>query len=117
MKNKNRLVLGEREAVLEEALNHGGVYIDPNPGVLDTLQAAGVDPFIIYERAVLDQIEKRIPRIDFVNVDVDALFEEWNSKPDDQAPVHVRLLLWLKNNAGSHGYEQAGNSWVLKQAL
>ena len=50
----------------------------------------------------------------FVKANVDDLFNEWKGKSYDQAPIHVRLIMWLKNNAGAHGYEQSGNSWVLK---
>lgn len=114
MKNDNRLVLGEREAAIQEALDHGGIFIDLNPQVLQTLQAGGIDPYLIYEQALRKQIEEKIPRIDFVQADVDALYEEWKSKPSDQAPVHVRLILWLKNNAATKGYQQEGNSWILK---
>lgn len=114
-KNTNRLVLGERDAAIQEAREHGGVYIDPNPGVLKTLQAGNIDPYLIYEQAMLDQIEAKIPRIDFVRTDVDALFEEWKSKPNAEAPIYVRLMLWLKKNASVHGYEQSGNSWLLKR--
>lgn len=112
--NKNRLVLGEREAVLQEAIQNGGVYIEPNPGVISALQAANIDPYLIYEKAMLAQIERKIPRIDFVNANVDALFTEWNGKPDDQVPIHIRLLVWLKKNAALHGYVQSGDSWILK---
>src|SRR6266540_3339014 len=114
VKNNNRLVLGERDAAVQEARDHGGVFIDPNPGVLRTLQAANIDPYLIYEKAMLDQIEAKIPRIDFVKTNVDDLFHEWKGKSDDQAPIHVRLILWLKTNASQYGYEQSGNSWVLK---
>jgi hypothetical protein len=48
-----------------------------------------------------------------VEVDVDRMFEEWRSK-QQQAPVHVWLIFWLKNNAGTYGYEQSGNRWILK---
>jgi hypothetical protein len=115
VKNNNRLVLGERDAAVQEARDHGGVFIDPNPGVLRTLQAANIDPYLIYEKAMLDQIEAKIPRIDFVKANVEDLFHAWKGKPDDQAPIHVRLILWLKTNASQYGYEQSGNSWVLKQ--
>lgn len=114
IKNKNRLLLGEREAVAQEASIFGGVYIDPNPGVLETLKAGNIDPYLIHEKGMLAQIEKKIPRIDFVKVDVDAGFKEWNGKPDDQIPIHVRQLIWLKNHASEYGYVQDGNSWVLK---
>ncbi|HJR80914.1 MAG TPA: hypothetical protein VJ821_12635, partial [Anaerolineales bacterium] len=114
IRNENRLVLGERAAATREALDHGGVFIDPNPEVLRMLQAGNIDPYLIYEKAMLDQIEAKIPRIDFVKADVDKLYEEWRSKPHSDAPIHVRLILWLKENASTYGYEQSGNSWVLK---
>lgn len=115
VRNNDRLLLGEREAVIRESHDHGGSYIDLNPEVLRTLQAGNIDPYLIYEKGVLNKIEEKIPRIDFVNVDVEKAFEEWKSKPYMKAPIHVRLLLWLKNNAATYGYEQNGNSWIRKQ--
>ena len=114
VKNNNRLVLGEREAVIPEASNFGGVYIDPNPGVLETLKAGNIDPYLIYEQAMLAQIEKKIVRIDFVHANVDGLFREWKGKPEGQIPIYVRLIFWLKANAAAHGYQQNGKSWILK---
>ena len=108
-----RLVLGEREVVLQEARARGGVYIDPHPEALKALQANHIDPYMIYERALVQQIEAKVPRIDFVQANVEELFEEWKSKADE-SPIHVRLLIWLKNNAQAHGYEQSGNSWILR---
>ena len=58
-------------------------------------------------------MEERIAQIDSVEVDVDRMFEEWRSK-QQQAPVHVWLIFWLKNNAGTYGYEPSGNRWILK---
>ena len=113
-KNNNRLVLGERDAAIQEALDNGGVYIDLNPAVLKTLQQGNIDPYIIYEQGLKKQIDAGIPRIDFVKADVEALFNKWNGKQLDQAPNHIRLIFWLKDNAGAHGYEQSGNSWILK---
>ena len=114
-KKKERFLVGERDAVIQESQEHGGTYIDLNPGVLKTLQAGNIDPYLIYEKGMRDQIEAKIPRIDFVKVDVDKLFEEWKTKSNTEAPIHVRLLIWLKNNASTYGYEQDGNSWVLKK--
>jgi len=114
MKNDNRLVLGERDVAIQEALDHGGIFIDLNPEVLKTLQEGGIDPYLIYEQAMLKQIEEKISRIDYVQADVDELFNEWSGNPHDQAPVHVRLIIWLKNNAAAHGYRQSGNSWDLE---
>ncbi|MBN1453883.1 MAG: hypothetical protein JW963_22905 [Anaerolineales bacterium] len=113
-KEMSRLVLGEPDVVREEALATGAIYIELNPGVLKILQQGNVDPYVIYEQGVLKQIEERIARIDFVKVNVDELFDEWRSKPLEQAPIHVRLIFWLKDNAASYGYEQSGNSWTLK---
>ena len=114
-KNNNRLVLGEHDAAIQEAMNYGGAFIDINPEILRTMQATKIDPYLIYEKAVLQKIEQKISRIDFVKADVDKLFDEWKRKSYTQTPIHVRLILWLKNNAGTYGYEQCGNSWVLKQ--
>jgi hypothetical protein len=114
VRNNDRLLLGEREAVIRESHDHGGSYIDLNPEVLRTLQTANIDPYLIYEKGMLNKIEEKIPRIDFVQVDVDKAFEEWKSKPYMQAPIYVRLIVWLKSNASAYGYEQTGNSWIRK---
>ena len=113
-KNNTRLILGEQEDVLREAAANGGVHIVLNPQVLQTLQQGGIDPYLIHEQGVKKQIDEKIPRIDFVKADVDALFNEWKGKSLDQAPEYVRLIFWLKDNAAAHGYEQNGNSWLLK---
>jgi hypothetical protein len=113
-KKMSRLVLGEPDAVREEALATGAIYIELNPEIAKRLKSGGIDPYIIYEEGVRKQIDERIARIDFVKVDVDALYEEWRSKSYTNAPIHVRLIIWLKNNASTHGYEQSGNSWVLR---
>jgi hypothetical protein len=60
-------------------------------------------------------MEEKVDVFDFVEMDVEALFREWSGKPSGQAPIPVRLVLWMKKNAASHGYEQNGNCWVLKQ--
>ena len=110
----NRLVLGEQEAVIKETRENGGTFIEINPGVLALLKQGNLDPYLIHEKALLRQIEAKIPRIDFVNSEVDQLYDEWKQKSLDLAPIHVRLLIWLKNNSAAHKYVQDGNSWVLK---
>lgn len=114
VRNNDRLLLGEREVVIQESHDHGGSYIDLHPEVLRTLQAANVDPYLIYEKGVINQMEAKVPRIDFVQVDVEKAFEEWKSKPNAGAPIPVRLIFWLKNSANTYGYEQSGNSWIRK---
>lgn len=109
-----RVVLGERDIVIQEALDNGGKFIDPGPEALKLLKQSNIDPYLVYEKALRQEVEARIPRIDFVRTNVDEVFNEWNSKDHSGAPIHIRLAIWLKNNASSHGYQQEGNSWVLK---
>ncbi len=113
-KDNARLVLGEDEVAAREARENGGIFIQISPAVLKTLQMGNFDPYAIYEKALLNQIEAKIPRIDFVEANVDELFDEWKSKPEKQIPIYIRLIIWLKKNASAHGYEQDGNSWVRK---
>lgn len=113
--NSSRLVLGERESAIQEALSHGGEFIDPHPEVFRMLQEKGIDPFLIYQQGLINKIHEKVARIDFVKANVDELFNIWQGKSDSQTPIHVRLIGWLKENAASHGYEQQGNSWVRKQ--
>lgn len=112
-KNNARLVLGEDEVAAKEARENGGIFVQLPAAVMKTLQI-GDTAYAIYERALLNQIDARIPRIDFVEVDVDKLFDEWKIKPEKQIPIYIRLIIWLKKNASVHGYEQEGNSWVRK---
>jgi len=109
----SRLVLGEHDAAIQNALDNGGTFIDINPEILKTLQENNIDPYLVYEKAMRMNIEQKVSRIDFVKAEVDELFDGWKGKPYAQAPIHVRLIIWLKNNAKTYGYEQSGNSWVL----
>lgn len=112
-RDDNRLVLGEEQSAIQDALDNGGIFIDPGPELIRILREGNIDPYLIYEQGMIAQIEKKISRIDFVNADVDQLFREWSGKPDAQTPIYVRLIFWLKQNAAAHGYIQDGNSWVL----
>lgn len=109
-----RLVLGEAMDAMQEASSNGGKYILVHPAVAAQLQQQGIDPYYVYQTAMNIEIKLKIARIDFVKVDVDGLFDQWRGKPEKQMPIPARLILWLKNNAASNGYEQRGNSWVLK---
>lgn len=111
---ESRLVLGEHDAAIQDVLDHGGMSINIGAEVLRMLQRKNIDPYIAYEREMCLQVRAKIPRIDFVRANVEELFTEWEWKPRHSAPVHVRLMLWLKENGSRYGYEQNGNSWVLK---
>jgi len=110
-----RLVLGEGMTAMQEALSKGGKYILVHPEVLNQLKQNNIDPFLIYEAAMRLEMESKIPQIDFIGGNANQLSQEWSGKPEAQIPILVRQLLWLKDNAKSYGYEQNGNSWVLKQ--
>jgi hypothetical protein len=110
----DRLVLSDGMNAMQDAMANGGKYVLINPAVANQLQQIGIDPYYVYESAMRLQIKLKISRIDFVKVDVDKLFEEWRGKPEKQAPIPARLVMWLKSNAKDSGYEQKGNSWVLK---
>jgi len=109
-----RLVLGEGLTPMQEALRDGGRYILVHPEVSNQLKQNNIDPFLVYEAALRMEIASRIPRIDFVGVNVNELLQSWNGKPEEQAPIPVRQALWLQRNANQFGYEKSGNSWTLK---
>lgn len=114
-KKERRFVLGEQEAAVQDARANGGGYVDINPEVMKMLKDNNLDPFLVYEKAVLKQMEEKVDRFDFIRMDVDTVYLEWKGRPAEQAPIPVRLVLWMKKNAASHGYEQMGNSWFLKE--
>lgn len=114
-KKERRFVLGDQDAAMKDAIANGSGYIAINPEILKMLKEKNIDPFLVYEQAVRKQMEEKVDRFDFVQMDVDMVFDEWSGKPSEQAPIPVRLVLWMKKNADLYGYKQSGNSWVLKQ--
>ena len=73
----SRLVLGERDAVMQEALKNGGKYILVHPEVANQLKKGQVDLYLIYEKALILEMESKISQIDFVNVD--EAIQEWQT--------------------------------------
>jgi len=94
---------------------NGGKYILVHPAVASQLQQKDIDPYLVYETALRIEMEAGISQIDLVGGNVDELVHTWNGKPQKQAPVHVRQVLWLHANASSQGYERKGNGWILKR--
>ena len=109
-----RLVLGEGMAPMSEALKNGGRYILVHPEVIRKLEENGIDGFLVYEAALKMELASKIPQIDFISGDAAGLMQQAQGKPERQVPLHIRQLLWLRDNAGNHGYRQNGNSWILK---
>jgi hypothetical protein len=111
----NRLILGEGMTPMQDALANGGKYILVHPEVVRQLQQKNIDPFLVYEAALRIEMESGIARIDLVGGNVDHLLQAWHGRQPSQAPMHVRQMLWLSENAKAFGYDRDGNSWVLKR--
>ena len=114
VKNNDRLVLGERDVAIQEALDHGGAFIDLNPEILRTLRAGNIDPYLIYEKGMLNKIEEKIGRIDFAKVNVDEVYEQWKGKASDSGSHPCPVDHVAQENAAGYRYEQSGNSWIRK---
>ena len=111
----SRLILGEGMTPMQTALTSGGRYILVHPEVVRQLQLKNIDPFLVYEAALRMEIASGISQIDLVGGNVDQYVQAWHGRPQMQAPLHVRQVLWLAETAGALGYERNGNSWIRKQ--
>jgi hypothetical protein len=110
-----RLVFGERDAAVQEALDNGGKFVLVHTEVESQLKQGNIDPYVVYVTTLIVEMQAKISQIDFVGGDVETLAREWSGRPEAQIPVHVRQMLWLKENAEKFGYQQSGNSWKLKE--
>ena len=111
----NRLVLGDQDAAIMDALDKGGKFIDLGPEAEQMLQEGRIDPYVIHVAALILEMQKKISMIEFAGTDLNELLRKWSGKPADQAPFHVRLALWLQDNASRFGYEKSRNGWKLKR--
>ena len=110
----NRLILGEGMTPMQAALGGGGRYILVHPEVVRQLQLKNIDPFLVYEAALRMDIAAGISQIELVGGNADQFLQAWHGRPHNQAPLHVRQVLWLVDNAKALGYERNGNSWMRK---
>jgi hypothetical protein len=110
----NRLFFGEQDAAVQEALDNNGKFVLVHPEVESKLNQGNIDPYVIYVTTLIVEMQSNIDQIDFVGGDVEQLAQQWSSKPEKSAPMHIRQMLWLKENAGQFGYQQSGNSWKRK---
>jgi hypothetical protein len=99
---------------MQVALENGGKYILIHPAVVRELQQRNIDPFLVYEAVLRNEMESRISRIDLISGNVDQFMQAWKNRPHQQAPWHVRQVLWLLEHARAFGYERNGNSWIMK---
>lgn len=112
----NRLVLGEQDAAIMEALDKGGRFIDLGAEAEQMLQGGKIDLYVIHVAALILEMQKKISVIEFAGTDLNELLRKWKGKPADQAPFHVRLALWLQDNASKFGYKKSENGWKLQGA-
>jgi len=110
----DRLLLGDGMTPMQTALASGGRYILVHPEVVRQLQQKNIDPFLVYEAALRMEIASGISRIELVGGSVNQFLQAWHGRPHTQAPMHVRQVLWLAENASALGYEKMGNSWIRK---
>ena len=110
----DRLILGEGMTPMQTALGGGGRYILVHPEVESQLQQKNIDPFLVYEAALRMEIAAGISQIHLVGANAEQYMQAWQGRPQIQAPMHVRQVLWLAENAGALGYERNGNTWVRK---
>ncbi|HKI54993.1 MAG TPA: hypothetical protein VJ987_12775, partial [Anaerolineales bacterium] len=113
----NRLVLGQWQqgnGYIQNAIDNGGVFFDTGSEVWNLVEQSGIEPWQVNQRVLQLTVEGKVSKIDFVDIDVDATLAEWSLYPDVEVPFRVREMRWLKANGESYGYEQIGNSWILK---
>jgi hypothetical protein len=108
----NKLILGEGMTPMQSALEGGGRYILIHPEVVRQLQLKNIDPFLVYEAALQMEIAAGIHQIELLGGNVEQYVQAWHGRPHTQAPMHVRQVLWLVDNARAMGYERRGNSWM-----
>ena len=106
----SRFVVGELGAVLEDVKKNGGQYTQLNPAVEETLRAGNIDPKLVYIQGLKSQLEGKVGRVDFVQMDVDEVLHQ--AKNEDMS-IPVFLAHWMQENAEEHGYQREGNSWIL----
>lgn len=108
--NVSRFVIGELAAVIEDVNKNGGQYTQLNPMVKEQLKAGNIDPILIYIRGLEIQLEEKVKRVDFIQMDIDLVLQQ---ELKDEMPVPISLAHWMHTNAEKYGYKRDGNSWVL----
>ena len=106
----SRFVVGELGAMIEDVRKHGGQYTQLNPAVEAALKAKNIDPKLVYIQGLESQLEEKVGRVDFVQMDIETVLRQ---AKNDKMPIPVSLAHWMNENSGKYGYQREGNSWVL----
>jgi hypothetical protein len=110
----DRVVLGaweEAGGYIGDAVDNGGVFFDTGNDVWIYVKNSDIDPWLVNERFLQDQLESGVKRLDFMGEDIFAVI----NSPDLKVRTSYRAkeINWLLENAEKYGYTQIGNSWVL----
>ena len=113
----NRVVLGAYDpngGYIGDAIENGGIFFDTGDVVWDNLKNSGVDDlFLVNERFLINQLESKVDRIDFVGEDIWSVVNSQDPKVSNS--FRAQEINWLLKNAGNYGYELQGSSWILSQ--
>ena len=111
----DRVVLGkwvENGGYIGEAKTNGGIWYETADGVFDKI-TTGLSPdagrdlaWSVNEQFLAGQLERGVPRIDFVGETVrDVLI----NRPTSFSAMEIK---YLQNNAAKYSYMLDGNSWI-----
>ena len=109
----DRVVLGPYGSggiYIQEALDGGGVFFDATSQVWARMEGIGVEPWLVNEAFLRQQLASGIDRIEIVGEDIPSLLARYIDDP--LPPARVREIRWLESNAGSFGYSRVGNTWL-----
>lgn len=107
----SRFVIGNLEDIIPDVNKNGGQYTQLHPLVEQKLKDGNIDPKVIYIQGLETQLEEKVSRVDFINMDIDEILRQ---EQNDQMPIHVLLVYWLNEKAEEYSYKKSGNSWILK---
>ena len=108
----SRFVVGETDAVMADVKKNGGQYTLLNPAVEAKLKESKIDPKLVYIKGLESQLEEKVERVDFIQMDIDVTLRE---EKNEQMSIPNYLAHWMNENAEKHGYKREGNSWIIKK--
>ncbi|KUI15375.1 hypothetical protein AU191_06545 [Mycolicibacterium acapulense] len=122
--NVDRVVLGKWDGLdggyIGEARVNGGIYYDTGPDAWNAIGDGLSKPeanalgWIVNEQFLQTQMERGVPRIDYI-VEGTRFTSIEDVIRTDPNSFSAREIKFLVQNAATYGYERVGNSWVKKE--
>ncbi|WP_094289459.1 hypothetical protein [Mycobacterium lehmannii] len=122
--NADRVVLGKWDGLdggyIGEARVNGGIYYDTGPDAWNAIGYGLSKPeanalgWIVNEQFLQTQMERGVPRIDYI-VEGTRFTSIEDVIRTDPNSFSAREIKFLVQNAATYGYERVGNSWVKKE--